>query len=78
MRNVDQEEKRLDALGFTRAIVNAYFRQFCKSATNTTLHPGVRLLHNPTENLRHDNCGYWVVKGAQRKRALYGCKGTSK
>ena len=63
LRNLDQGEIRLDPLRFRRAIVDAYFRKFCKSATNTTLHPGNRLLHNPAENLRYDNCGQWIVKG---------------
>ena len=78
MRNLDQGEKRLDAPGFRRAIVHAYFRKLHKSATNTTLHPGNRLLHNPAENLRYDNCRHWLVKGAQRRCALYGCKEASK
>ena len=78
MRNLDQGEKGLDAVGFRGAIVGAYFRTFCKSATNTTLHLGNRLLHNPAENLRCDNCGHWTVKVAQRRYALYGYKGTSK
>ena len=64
MRNIDQAGKILDALGFTRVIVDAYFRKFRKSATNTTLHPGNRLLHNPEENLQYNNCGPWIVKGA--------------
>ena len=65
MRNLDQGEKRLDALGFKSAIVSAYFLNFCKSATNTTLYLGNRLLHNSAENLRYNNCGNWIVKGTQ-------------
>ena len=56
MRNLDQGEKRLDALGFRRAIVDSYFRKFRKSANNTTLHPGDSLLHNPAENLWTLDC----------------------
>ena len=44
MRSLNQGEKRLDALGLRKVIVGAYFRKFRKSITNTTLHPGNRLL----------------------------------
>ena len=44
MRSLNQGEKRLDALGLRKVIVDAYFRKFCKSITNTSLHPGNRLL----------------------------------
>ena len=78
MRNLDQGGKRLDALGFRREIVDACFRKFCKSATIITLHPCNRLLHNPAENFWYYNCKHWIVKGVQKRCALYGCKGTSK
>ena len=58
MKNLDQGEIKLNTLGFRMAIGDAYFRKFCKSATNTTSHPGNRLLHDPAENLRCDNCGH--------------------
>ena len=78
IRNLDQGEKRLDTSGFRMAIVDAYFREFLKLATNTTSHSGNRLLHNPAESLQYGNCEHWIVKGAQRRCVLYGCKGTSK
>ena len=62
MRNLDQREKRLDALAFRRAIADAYFWKCCKSATNTTLRLGNGLLRNTAENLGYDNCGNWIVK----------------
>ena len=77
MRILNPGEKKLDALGFRRAIVDAYYRKFRKAATNTVLYPGNRRLHNPAENVRYDNIGHWIVKGTQRRCALYGCKGTS-
>ena len=78
MGKLDQGENRLDAVEFRRAITDAYFRKFRKSATNTTLYPGNRLLHNPASNFRYDICGHWIIKGAQRRCALCECKGTSK
>ena len=57
MRNLDQGEKGLDAVGFRGAIVGAYFRTFCKSATNTTLHNGNRLLQIYSDNLRYESFG---------------------
>ena len=58
MRSLDQGEKRLDTLGFRRAFIYAYFRIFCKSATNTTLHNGNRLLQISSDNLRYDSFGH--------------------
>ena len=44
MRSLNQGEKTLDAVGLRKVIVDAYFRKFRKSITNTTLHPSNRLL----------------------------------
>ena len=78
MGSIDQGEKQLNALGFRRAIVDAYFQKFRKSVTNNTLHPGNNLLQSPAENLQYDNCGHWIAKWAQRRCAIYGRKETSK
>lgn len=78
LRNADLREQKLDALGFRREIVDAYFRLFRKGVPNTTLYPGNRILHYPAQNLRYDNLNHWIVKGGQRRCALPGCRGTSK
>ena len=44
-------EYRLDALGFRRAIVDAYYGLYRKSLPFTTLFTGSRSLHHPANNL---------------------------
>ena len=77
-KNLSPGEHRLDALGFRRAIVDAYYRLYRKSIASTTLFPGNKALHTPSKNLQFDGVNHWIVKGTQRRCSLPGCKGTSK
>lgn len=78
MREIQPGEKKLDALGFRRAIVLAYFNLYRKETSFETLFRGSRKLHNPAENLRYDGWNHWLIKGSQRRCAMEGCRGTSK
>ena len=78
MKEVQAGERKLDALGFRRSIVDAYFRLYRSNKSFETLFRGSRRLHNPAENLRYDGLNHWLVKGSQRRCAMEGCKGTSK
>ena len=78
MKETQPGERKLDALGFRRAIVDAYYRLYRRNKSFETLFHGSRRLNNPAENLRYDGINHWLVKGAQRRCAMDGCKGTSK
>ena len=78
IKEVEGGEKKLDALGFRRAIFDAYFRLYRRSKSFETLFCGSRKLHHPANNLRYDGINHWLVKGSQRRCAMKGCKGTSK
>ena len=54
-------EYRLDALGFRRAIVDAYYRLYRKSLLSTTLFTGIRSLHHSANNLQFDGINYWIA-----------------
>ena len=49
---------RLDALGFHRAIVDAYYRLYKKSLSSTTLFKGIRSLHHPANNFQFDGISH--------------------
>ena len=65
----------MDALGFPRAIVDAYYHLYRKSLLSTTLFAGSRSLHKPANNLQFDGIHHWIAKDSQF--SLPGCKGTS-
>jgi len=74
MRQTNDGERKLDALNFRRATVDAYYRLFRKKITQESLCPGNRNLHYPTQNLRYDGIGHWLIKGSQRRCDLVDFK----
>ena len=70
-------EYRLDAFGFRRAIVDAYYHLYKKSLPSTLLFTGRRSLHYPANNFQFDGMNHWIAKGSQQRCSLPGCKGTS-
>ena len=51
MKEVEGGEKKLDALRFRRAIVDAYFRLYLQNKSFEMLFHGSRKLHHPANNL---------------------------
>ena len=74
--HLNPREYRLDALGFRRAIVDAYYHLYRKILPSTTLFTGSRSLHHPANNLQFDGINHWIAKRSQRRCRLQGCKGT--
>ena len=68
---------RLDALGFHRAIVDAYYRLYKKSLSSTTLVAGIHSSYHPPNNFQFDGINHWIAKGSQQWCSLPGCKGAS-
>ena len=75
--HLNSGEYRLDALGFRRAIVDAYYRLYGKSLPSTTLFISSRSLHHPANSFQFDGISHWTAKGSQRRCSLPGRKGTS-
>ena len=61
MRVTQASENKLDALGFRRSIVNAYYRLYGRDMSFKILFRG-RSLYDPAENLRCDGLNDWLVK----------------
>ena len=78
MKEVGGGEKKLDALDFRRAIVDAYLRLYRRNKSFEMLLRGSRKLHHPAKNLCYDGINHWLVEGSQRRCAMKGCKGTTK
>jgi len=70
IRETQAGEKKLDALGFRRSIVDAYYRLYRRDKSFNTLFRGSRRLYSPAENLRYDGLNHWLVKGLQRRYAM--------
>ena len=70
-------EYRLDAFGFRRAIVDAYYHLYKKSLPSTLLFTGRRSLHYPANNFQFGGINHWIAKSSQQRCSLSGCKGTS-
>ena len=67
---------RLNALGFCRDIVDAYY-PFTESLPSTTLFTGSRTLHHLANNLQIDSINHWIAEGSRQRCSLPECKGTS-
>ena len=65
--------KKLDSLGFRRAIVEVYSKKYTKDSSGLFKHP--QMCQN--NEVRYDNVGHWIKKATQRRCQNKPCKGTT-
>ena len=75
--HINLEEYRLDALGFHRVIVDAYYRLYRKSFPSAILFIGSPSLPHSANTFEFDAINHWITKGSQHRHNLPGCKETS-
>ena len=55
--------KKLDCLGFRRAIIEVYSKKYTKDSSGLFKHPQMC----QSNEVRHDNVGHWIKKAMQRR-----------
>ena len=65
--------KRLDSLGFRRAIVEVYSKKYTKDSSGLFKYPQMC----QSNEVRYDNVGHWIKKATQRRCQHKPCKGTT-
>ena len=65
--------KKLDPLGFRRAIAEVYSKKYIKNSSGLFKHP--QMCQN--NEVRYDNVGHWIKKATQGRCQNKPCKGTT-
>ena len=69
LQPLQQGEKQLDLLGFSREIVKVYHARFRSDKTLPLIFPAPRSTQRVIPEIRYDGIDHWIAKGNQRRCA---------